>query len=157
MTKKRVVVTGLGCLTPIGCNKDDFWKSLLEAKSGAKTIDFLDVDKLPVKFSASVKDFQSDEYFDKKDLKKMDLFMQYGMAAGIDAVDDAKLLESQCNPDRIGVSIGSGIGGLYNIENTRDTFIKSGSRRISPFFVPASIINMISGNLSIKYLSLIHI
>ena len=77
--------------------------------------------------------------------------MQYGMAAGIDAVADAKLLESQCNPDRIGVSIGSGIGGLYNIENTRDTFIKSGSRRISPFFVPASIINMISGNLSIKY------
>ena len=151
MTKKRVVVTGLGCLTPIGCNKDDFWKSLLEGKSGAKTIDFLDVDKLPVKFSASVKDFQSDKYFDKKDLKKMDLFMQYGMAAGIDAVADAKLLESQCNPDRIGVSIGSGIGGLYNIENTRDTFIKSGSRRISPFFVPASIINMISGNLSIKY------
>ena len=151
MTKQRVVVTGLGCLTPIGCNKDDFWKSLLEGKSGAKTIDFLDVDKLPVKFSASVKDFQSDKYFDKKDLKKMDLFMQYGMAAGIDAVADAKLLESQCNPDRIGVSIGSGIGGLPNIENTRDTFIKSGSRRISPFFVPASIINMISGNLSIKY------
>ena len=151
MTKKRVVVTGLGCLTPIGCNKDDFWKSLLEGKSGSQTIDFLDVDKLPVKFSASVKDFQSDKYFEKKDLKKMDLFMQYGMAAGIDAVADAKLLESQCNPERIGVSIGSGIGGLYNIENTRDTFIESGSRRISPFFVPASIINMISGNLSIKY------
>ena len=151
MTKKRVVVTGLGCLTPIGCNKDDFWKSLLEGKSGSHTIDFLDVDKLPVKFSASVKDFQSDKYFEKKDLKKMDLFMQYGMAAGIDAVADAKLLESQCNPERIGVSIGSGIGGLYNIENTRDTFIESGSRRISPFFVPASIINMISGNLSIKY------
>jgi len=151
MTKKRVVVTGLGCLTPIGCNKDDFWKSLLEGKSGSQTIDFLDTDKLPVKFSASVKDFQSDKYFEKKDLKKMDLFMQYGMAAGIDAVVDAKLLESECNLDRIGVSIGSGIGGLYNIENTRDTFIKSGSRRISPFFVPASIINMISGNLSIKY------
>ena len=151
MTKKRVVVTGLGCLTPIGCNKDDFWKSLLEGKSGSQTIDFLDTDKLPVKFSASVKDFQSDKYFEKKDLKKMDLFMQYGMAAGIDAVADAKLLESQCNPERIGVSIGSGIGGLYNIENTRDTFIESGSRRISPFFVPASIINMISGNLSIKY------
>ena len=151
MTKKRVVVTGLGCLTPIGCNKDDFWKSLLEGKSGSQTIDFLEVDKLPVKFSASVKDFQSEKYFEKKDLKKMDLFMQYGMAAGIDAVADAKLLESQCNPERIGVSIGSGIGGLYNIENTRDTFIESGSRRISPFFVPASIINMISGNLSIKY------
>ena len=77
--------------------------------------------------------------------------MQYGMAAGMDAVDDSKLLESDYDANRVGVSIGSGIGGLYNIENTRDTFIKSGSRRISPFFVPASIINMISGNLSIKY------
>ena len=151
MTKKRVVVTGLGCLTPIGCNVDDFWKSLIEGKSGAQTIDFLDIEKLPVKFSASVKNFQSDKYFDKKDLKKMDLFMQYGMAAGIDAVNDSKLLESDYNSNRVGVSIGSGIGGLYNIENTRDTFMKSGSRRISPFFVPASIINMISGNLSIKY------
>ena len=151
MTKKRVVVTGLGCLTPIGCNKEDFWQSLMEGKSGAQTIDFLDIEKLPVKFSASVKNFESDKYFDKKDLKKMDLFMQYGMAAGIDAVNDAKLLESNYDSTRVGVSIGSGIGGLYNIENTRDTFMKSGSRRISPFFVPASIINMISGNLSIKY------
>ena len=137
MTKKRVVVTGLGCLTPIGCNKEEFWQSLMEGKSGAQTIDFLDTEKLPVKFSASVKNFQSDKYFDKKDLKKMDLFMQYGMAAGMDAVDDSKLLESDYDANRVGVSIGSGIGGLYNIENTRDTFIKSGSRRISPFFVPA--------------------
>ena len=105
MTKKRVVVTGLGCLTPIGCNKDDFWKSLLEGKSGAKTIDFLDVDKLPVKFSASVKDFQSDEYFEKKDLKKMDLFMQYGMAAGIDAVADSKLFGSVGSTKRTSIPI----------------------------------------------------
>ena len=151
MTKKRVVITGLGCLTPIGCNKDEFWQSLMEGRSGSKTIDFLDIEKLPVKFSASVKDFQSEKYFDRKDLKKMDLFMQYGMAAGIDAVNDANILNSDYDPTRVGVSIGSGIGGLYNIENTRDTFNKSGSRRISPFFVPASIINMISGNLSIKY------
>ncbi len=151
MTKKRVVVTGLGCLTPIGNSTDDFWNSLLEAKSGAKTIDFLDIDNLPVKFSASVKNFQSENYFDKKDLKKMDLFMQYGMAAGMDAISDSNLINSDYDPNRVGVSIGSGIGGLYNIENTRDIFNKSGSRRISPFFVPASIINMISGNLSIKY------
>ena len=124
MTKKRVVVTGLGCLTPIGCNKEDFWQSLMEGKSGAQTIDFLDIEKLPVKFSASVKNFESDRYFDKKDLKKMDLFMQYGMAAGIDAVNDSNLLESDYDSNRVGVSIGSGIGGLYNIENTRDTFIK---------------------------------
>ena len=151
MTKKRVVVTGLGCLTPIGNTIDDFWDSLLEGKSGAKIIDFLNIENLPVKFSASVKNFQSENYFDKKDLKKMDLFMQYGMAAGMDAVSNSNLLNSDYDPNRVGVSIGSGIGGLYNIENTRDTFNKSGSRRISPFFVPASIINMISGNLSIKY------
>jgi 3-oxoacyl-[acyl-carrier-protein] synthase II len=151
MAKRRVVVTGIGCLTPLGCTKDKFWSALLEGKSGAQTIDFLDIEKLPVKFSASLKDYDSEKYFDRKELKKMDLFMQYGMAAGIDAVDDSKLLESEIDYNRIGVSIGSGIGGLPNIESTRDTFQKSGSRRISPFFVPASIINMISGNLSIKY------
>ena len=151
MTRRRVVVTGIGCLTPIGCTKDSFWNSLIEGKSGAQTIDFLDTEKLPVKFSASVKDFDSEKYFDRKDLKKMDLFMQYGMAAGIDAVEDSKILDCNVDTNRIGVSIGSGIGGLPNIETTRDTFQKSGSRRISPFFVPATIINMISGNLSIKY------
>jgi len=151
MSKKRVVVTGIGCLTAIGCNKNDFWNSLIEGKSGVKTIDFLDAENLPVKFSASVKDFDSEKYFDRKDQKKMDIFMQYGMAAGIDAVTDSKLLDCDFDANRVGVSIGSGIGGLPNIENTRDTFKKSGARRISPFFVPASIINMISGNLSIKY------
>ena len=151
MTKRRVVVTGIGCLTPLGSTKEKFWNGLLDGKSGAQTIDFLDIEKLPVKFSASVKDYDSEKYFDRKELKKMDLFMQYGMAAGIDAVEDSKILESQIDHNRIGVSIGSGIGGLPNIESTRDTFQKSGSRRISPFFVPATIINMISGNLSIKY------
>ncbi len=151
MSKRRVVVTGIGCLTPLGNNKDKFWGSLLDGKSGVQTIDFLDTDKLPVKFSASVKNFDSEKYFDRKDLKKMDLFMQYGMAAGIDAIQDSGLLSSDVDTNRIGISIGSGIGGLAMIETTRDTFQKSGSRRISPFFVPASIINMISGNLSIKY------
>ena len=95
MSKKRVVVTGIGCLTAIGCNKNDFWNSLIEGKSGVKTIDFLDAENLPVKFSASVKDFDSEKYFDRKDQKKMDIFMQYGMAAGIDAVTDSKLLDCE--------------------------------------------------------------
>ena len=115
MTRRRVVVTGIGCLTPIGCTKDSFWNSLIEGKSGAQTIDFLDTEKLPVKFSASVKDFDSEKYFDRKDLKKMDLFMQYGMASGIDAVEDSKILDCNVDTNRIGVSIGSGIGGLPNI------------------------------------------
>ncbi len=151
MTKRRVVVTGLGCLTPLGNTVEEFWSSVLDGKSGARTIDFLDTDLIPVKFSASVKDFDPENYLDKKEARKMDTFMLYGMAAGIDAVQDSKILEDDIDKNRIGVAIGSGIGGLPNIENTRDIFNKSGSRRISPFFVPASIINMISGNLSIKY------
>ena len=92
MTKRRVVVTGIGCLTPLGCTKDKFWNALIEGKSGAQIIDFLDTEKLPVKFSASLKDYDSEKYFDRKELKKMDLFMQYGMSAGIDAVEDLSLI-----------------------------------------------------------------
>jgi len=151
MSTRRVVVTGLGCITPIGNNKEDFWSSLLSGKSGAKPIEHFDVSKMSVKFSASVKDFDTNKYFDSKELRKYDLFMQYGLAAGIDAIEDSQLINADVNPLKVGVSIGSGIGGLPNIENTRMTYEKSGPRRISPFFVPASIINMISGNLSIKY------
>ena len=151
MRTRRVVVTGLGCITPIGNNKEDFWSSLLSGKSGAKPIEDFDVSKMSVKFSASVKNFDTDKYFDSKELRKYDVFMQYGLAAGIDAIEDSQLTSSNVNSNKIGVSIGSGIGGLPNIENTRMTYEKSGPRRISPFFVPASIINMISGNLSIKY------
>ena len=151
MSTRRVVVTGLGCITPIGNNKEDFWSSLLLGKSGAKPIEHFDVSNMSVKFSASVKDFDTEKYFDAKELRKYDKFMQYGLAAGIDAIDDSQLENAEIDPLRVGVSIGSGIGGLPNIEATRVTYDKSGPRRISPFFVPASIINMISGNLSIKY------
>ena len=151
MSARRVVVTGLGCITPIGNNKEDFWSSLLLGKSGAKLIEHFDVSNMSVKFSASVKDFDTEKYFDAKELRKYDKFMQYGLAAGIDAIDDSQLENAEIDPLRVGVSIGSGIGGLPNIEATRVTYDKSGPRRISPFFVPASIINMISGNLSIKY------
>ena len=151
MSERRVVVTGLGCITPIGNNKEDFWSSLLLGKSGAKPIEHFDVSNMSVKFSASVKDFDTEKYFDTKELRKYDKFMQYGLAAGIDAIDDSQLENAEIDPLRVGVSIGSGIGGLPNIEATRVTYDKSGPRRISPFFVPASIINMISGNLSIKY------
>ena len=151
MSARRVVVTGLGCITPIGNNKEDFWSSLLLGKSGAKPIEHFDVSNMSVKFSASVKDFDTEKYFDAKELRKYDKFMQYGLAAGIDAINDSQLENAEIDPLRVGVSIGSGIGGLPNIEATRVTYDKSGPRRISPFFVPASIINMISGNLSIKY------
>ena len=151
MSKRRVVVTGLGCITPVGNNIDDFWNSLLSGKSGVSNIDVFDASEMSVKFSASIKDFNAEKYFDVKEQRKLDLFMQYGLAAAIDAVTDSTIDNPELDKERIGVCIGSGIGGLSSIENTHDTLKKSGPRRISPFFIPATIINMISGNLSIKY------
>ena len=151
MHKRRVVVTGLGCITPLGNSIESFWSRLLEGKSGASEITHFDASNMPVKFSCPIKDFNTDKYFDLKEMRKYDLFMQYGLAAGIDAINDSGLEDSTIDKENVGVAIGSGIGGLPNIENTHSTYTKSGARRISPFFVPASIINMISGNLSIKY------
>lgn len=151
MSKRRVVVTGLGCITPVGNNIDDFWNSLLSGKSGVSNIDVFDASEMSVKFSASINDFNAKKYFDVKEQRKLDLFMQYGLAAAIDAVSDSTIDNPELDKERIGVCIGSGIGGLSSIENTHDTLKKSGPRRISPFFIPATIINMISGNLSIKY------
>ncbi len=151
MDKRRVVVTGLGCISPVGNTVDEFWSSLLSGKSGVSNIDVFDASQMSVKFSASIDNFDAEKYFDIKEQRKLDLFMQYGMAAGIDAVNDSNINDANLDNERIGVSIGSGIGGLPNIENTHNTILKSGPRRISPFFIPATIINMISGNLSIKY------
>ena len=151
MQKRRVVVTGLGCITPVGNSVDELWSSLMLGKSGVSNISVFDTEKMSVKFSASIKDFDAEKYFDAKEQRKLDLFMQYGMAAGIDAVNDSNINNSDVDTERVGVAIGSGIGGLPSIENTHDTLLKSGPRRISPFFIPATIINMIAGNLSIKY------
>ena len=151
MQKRRVVVTGLGCISPVGNNVDEFWSSLNAGKSGVETITVFDPKDMPVKFSAPVKNFEAEKYFDIKEQRKLDTFMQYGMAAGIDAIADAGLAKSSIDLERVGVAIGSGIGGLPNIEKTHETYSKSGAKRISPFFIPATIINMISGNLSIKY------
>ena len=151
MQKRRVVVTGLGCITPVGNNVDDFWSALNAGKSGVEPITVFDAKDMTVQFSAPIKNFDAEKYFDIKEQRKLDTFMQYGMAAGIDAISDAALDESELNLERIGVAIGSGIGGLPNIEKTHNTYLKSGPKRISPFFIPATIINMISGNLSIKY------
>lgn len=141
----------MGCLTPIGNTVDSFWNSLLTGKSGATTISSFDVSDMPVKFSAPVKNFDVDKYLNQKEQRKMDVFMQYGMAAAIDAVKDSGMDLNKTNLEKVGVAIGSGIGGLSYIENTKSAYEKGGARKISPFFVPASIINMISGNLSIKY------
>ncbi|OGT76365.1 MAG: beta-ketoacyl-[acyl-carrier-protein] synthase II [Gammaproteobacteria bacterium RIFCSPLOWO2_02_FULL_56_15] len=150
MTKRRVVVTGLGMVTPVGNNVADTWKNLLNGVSGIALLTHFDVTDYPVRFGGSIKNFNAEEYIPRKDIKKMDTFMHYGMAAGLQAFEDSGLVINESNSHRVGVAIGSGIGGLGGIEQGMQTILESGPRRISPFFVPSNIINMISGNLSIR-------
>ncbi|HEY1043005.1 MAG TPA: beta-ketoacyl-ACP synthase II [Telluria sp.] len=150
-SKRRVVVTGLGCVSPIGNNIADMWSAALAGTSGIANITKFDASAFSTRFAGEVKGFNIEDYIPGKDARHMDTFIHFGMAAGIQAVQDSGLEVTEANADRIGVIVGSGIGGLPLIEDTKEDYDKRGPRRISPFFVPASIINMISGNLSIKY------
>ena len=149
MTKRRVVITGLGIISPVGLTVKEAWSNILAGKSGIAPITHFDVSDFPTRFGGSVRGFDPKDYIAPKDVKKMDPFIHYGVAAGSQAIQDAGLEVTEANAERIGAYIGSGIGGLTGIENGHDTFLKSGPRKISPFFVPSNIINMISGNLSI--------
>ena len=151
MSKRRVVITGLGMVCPVGLTVEESWKNILEGQSGIATLTNLETEGQSVSFGGSVKDFEITNYISPKDAKKMDTFIHYGMAAGIQAIEDSGIEVTEENAERIGVAIGAGIGGLGTIERTADIFREKGAKRISPFFVPSSIINMISGNLSIKY------
>lgn len=151
MRKRRVVITGLGIVSPVGSIVSSAWNNILNGKSGINTLSNIETKGQSVSFGGSVKDFDVADYLKPKDAKKMDTFIHYGMAAGIQAIQDSGIEVTEENAERIGVAIGAGIGGLNNIEKTADLFRKKGAKRISPFFVPSSIINMISGNLSIKY------
>jgi 3-oxoacyl-[acyl-carrier-protein] synthase II len=151
MSKRRVVVTGLGIVSPVGNSAKQSWENILNGVSGIDFLTNLDTEGQVVTFGGSVKDFDIGDYISPKDAKKMDVFIHYGMAAGIQAIEDSGIEVTEENAERIGVAIGAGIGGLNTIEKTADLFREKGARRISPFFVPSSIINMVSGNLSIKY------
>jgi 3-oxoacyl-[acyl-carrier-protein] synthase II len=144
-------VTGLGCVSPIGNNIADTWSAALAGKSGIANITKFDAAAFSTRFAGEVKGFNIEDYIPAKEARHMDSFIHFGMAAGIQALQDSALEVTEANADRIGVMIGSGIGGLPLIEETKEDYTARGPRRISPFFVPASIINMISGNLSIKY------
>lgn len=148
---RRVVVTGLGLVTPVGLNVKDSWDNILAGKSGITPVTHFDASAFATRFSGSVKDFDVTEYMSAKDARKMDTFIHYGIAAGTQALKDSGLEITDANAHRIGVSIGSGIGGLPGIEKGHDAYLKGGPRRISPFFVPSNIINMISGNFSILH------
>ncbi|ADC71766.1 3-oxoacyl-(acyl-carrier-protein) synthase 2 [Thioalkalivibrio sp. K90mix] len=149
MAKRRVVITGLGIVSPVGSTIDKAWSNIKAGKSGISPIDVFDASEMPVKISGAVRDFDANEYVPTKDQKKMDTFVLYGLAAGIQALDDSGLEVTEENADRIGVAIGSGIGGLPYIERSYAAYLKGGARKISPFFVPSAIINMVAGNLSI--------
>lgn len=149
MSKRRVVVTGLGAVTPVGLTVPETWENIVSGKSGIRPITAFDVSAFPVRFGGSVQNFDITDYISKKDARKMDTFIHYGVAAGMQAIRDAGLDISGENAERIGVSIGAGIGGLPGIEKNYHAYLEGGPRKISPFFVPSNIINMISGNLSI--------
>ena len=151
MSKRRVVVTGVGMVSPVGNNVEDSWAAVKNGKSGIAPITSFDVSAYTTRFGGSIKDFDVSQSIPLKDARKMDLFIQYGMAAGIEAITDSGLEVTDENRGRIGAAIGSGIGGIGSIENTREILETRGPRKISPFFVPGSIVNMIGGNLSIKY------
>jgi len=146
-----VVVTGLGLITPLGLNVEDSWKAILAGKSGVGVIDHFDATGISCQICSRVRNFDSTPYMSDKDARKRDLFIQYGIAAGVQAIKDSGIEVTESNSHRIGVAIGSGIGGLPMIEKSHALLLEAGPRKISPFFIPGVIINMIAGNLSIMY------
>ncbi|WP_193159926.1 beta-ketoacyl-ACP synthase II [Serratia ureilytica] len=151
MSKRRVVVTGLGMLSPVGNTVESTWNALLAGQSGISLIDHFDTTAYATKFAGLVKNFNSEDFISRKDARKMDAFIQYGIAAGMQAMQDAGLDITEANASRIGAAIGSGIGGLGLIEENHSSLVNGGPRKISPFFVPSTIVNMIAGHLTIMY------
>lgn len=151
MSKRRVVVTGLGVVSPVGIGVKTAWDNLIAGKSGITQITKFDASAFASTIAGEVKDFNVEDFLTAKDARRMDKFIQYGLAAAIEAVKDSGIEATEENAERIGVSIGSGIGGMQLIEDTDILYQESGPRKISPFFIPGTIINMISGNLSIMF------
>nr|WP_275690364.1 beta-ketoacyl-ACP synthase II [Photobacterium alginatilyticum] len=151
VSKRRVVVTGMGMLSPVGNSVESSWKALLAGTSGISNIEHFDASAFATRFAGMVKDFNCEEYMTKKDARKMDLFIQYGIAAGVQALKDSGIEVTEENAPRIGVAIGSGIGGLGLIEANHLSLMEKGPRKISPFFVPSTIVNMIAGHMSIMH------
>ena len=148
---RRVAVTGLGLVTPVGNNVDDSWQSIVDGRSGIAVLDSFDTSEFSSRIGGAIKDFDVTAYMAAKDARKNDPFIHYGIAASVQAIEASGLEIDDSNAERVGIAIGSGIGGLPGIEKGHDAFLAGGPRKISPFFVPSNIINMIAGNLSIRY------
>jgi len=153
VSKRRVVVTGLGIVSPVGSKIESAWKNITEGQSGINMIspDLFDASEFSVKIAGNVTDFDANEYIKPKDQRKMDPFIHYGIGAGTDALHDSGFEVTDANAESIGVIVGSGIGGIGTIERNYEAYMKGGARKISPFFVPSSIVNMVAGNLSIMH------
>ena len=151
MSTRRVVITGLGAVTPLANNVADTWEGIVNGRSGISPIDSFDISSFATTFGGVIRNFNIGDYISEKDAKRMDGFVHYGIAAGCQAFEDSGIVVSEENAERIGVAVGAGIGGITGIEECYATYVAGGPRKISPFFVPGNIINMISGNLSIKY------
>ena len=151
MSRRRVVITGLGIISPVGNSVAEAWANILAGNSGITKISHFDASRLTCRIAGEVKGFDLAQYLERKEARHMDTFIHFGMAAGIQAIRDCGIQVTPENAGRIGVNIGSGIGGLQLIEQTQRELLAGGPRKISPFFIPSVIINMISGNLSIKY------
>ena len=152
VSRKRVVVTGLGIVSPVGNTTDQAWEKICGGVSGIGPVTRFDVSQFPVRFGGGIKDFDLSAYLSPKDARKMDPFIHYGIAASKDALDDSGIEVTEANAERIGVAVGAGIGGIGTIENNVEKYLSLGSpKKVSPFFVPASIINMVSGHVSIQY------
>lgn len=150
MENRRVVVTGIGAITPLGNDAQTLWENIKKGKSGVGYVTRIDREAFPVSVAAEIKDFDPIQYMDKKDSKRMDLFTQYAVAASKMAVEDAKLVIDETNADRVGVWIGSGIGGMQTLETQHTNFMEKGYKRVSPFFVPMMIPDMAAGQVSIQ-------
>ncbi len=151
MSRRRVVITGLGIISPVGNSIPEAWSNILAGKPGISRISRFDPAAFSAQIAGEVRGFDVTQYLSPKEARRMDVFIHFGMAAGIQAFRDSGLQVTPENAERIGVNIGSGIGGLPSIEETHNDYLKSGPRKISPFFIPATIINMVSGNLSIMF------
>jgi 3-oxoacyl-[acyl-carrier-protein] synthase II len=151
LSKRRVVITGLGVISPVGIGISTVWQNIVAGKSGITRITHFDASAMAAQIAGEVKDFDVTQFISAKDARRMDRFIHFGLAAGIEAFKDSGLVVSEQNAERIGVNIGSGIGGLPMIEDTHNDYLAAGPRKISPFFIPGTIINMISGNLSVLY------
>ncbi|TVR60601.1 MAG: beta-ketoacyl-[acyl-carrier-protein] synthase II [Candidatus Competibacteraceae bacterium] len=151
MAKRRVVVTGMGIVSPVGSTVETAWADILAGRSGIGPVTAFDVSGYPVRIGGAVRGFQVEQYLNLKEARKMDTFIHYGIGAAMQAIQESGLEITEANAERVGAYIGSGIGGLPGIEEGHSAFLKGGPRKLTPFFVPRSIINMISGNLSVMY------